>query len=110
MKNSQPEEQHAELVFTNDSVNDCWFPIHFSYAGTDYTADVLKKQGDITEYQVTAVSPIIENLPDPFILASTFSKNAYDFPVNETYYPPQLGLSIKQAIGNGCDHKHVALA
>ncbi len=88
---------------------DCWFPIHFSYAKVDYTADVLKKEGDMTEFHVTAVSPVIEHLPDPYILASTFSRDAFDFPVNEAFYPRDLGLTILKAIGDGCNQANIAL-
>ncbi len=89
---------------------DCWFPIHFTFRGVDYTADVLKMERTVIEYHVTAVLPIIDYLPDPFIVALTLSKKAFDFPVNEDHYPQQLGLLIVAAIGNGCDQAQVALA
>lgn len=116
-KEDQPVIRNGEIINEPEDVaekslgdKDCWFPIHFNYSGIDHTADVLKREGEITEYHVTAVLPVIDHLPDPYIVASTFSKDAFDFPVNETFYPRELGLIIKQAIGNGCNHSDIALA
>src|SRR5882757_3306881 len=47
----------------------CRFPIHFIYEGKNYTADVQKAETTHAEYHVTAVTPGIDHLPDPFIVA-----------------------------------------
>jgi len=112
----QPVVKEGEIINEPDDVeekaisSDCWFPIHFHFNGIDHTADVLKKETTVTEYHVTAVLPVIDHLPDPFIVASTLSKQAFDFPVNETYYPHALGSIIVEAIGNGCNRADIALA
>jgi len=83
---------------------DCWFPIHFTYEGRDYTADVQKAETMNAEYHVSAVTPVIEHLPEPFVVAEHFSKEKFDFPVNETYYPAAFGLAVLRAItSNYCD-------
>ena len=110
MINHQP----SKTEFTNDQLTDlvlhkddepiipndgaCWFPIHFSYEGIDYTADVLRTQTPLAEYHVSGVTPAMEYLPDPFVIAEHFSKEKFDFPVNETYYPLAFGNTLLRAI------------
>ena len=79
----------------------CFFPIHFNYGNTDYTADVKKADTIVAEYHVTGVSPDVDHLPDPFIVTLHFSGGKYDFPVNEKYYPQVFGLAVVKAIHKG---------
>jgi hypothetical protein len=91
--------------WTGDGVNrgNCWFPIHFVYNGENHTADVQKKLGTVAEYHVSGVDPSIDHLPDPYVVAEHFTKEKYDFPVNETYYPLEFGNTIVQAIEEGAN-------
>ena len=97
------EAENPVQEWTGEGVNkgDCWFPIHFSYAGKNYTADVQKKPGVSAEYHVTAITPSIDQLPDPYVIAEHFTKEKYDFPVNETYYPFAFGETVLMAIEEG---------
>jgi hypothetical protein len=92
---------NEQLPFNGQDKKNCWFPIHFTYEGKDYTADVEKTQPPLEEYHVTAVMPAIDHLPEPYIIAVHFSKEKFDFPVNETYYPLALGTVIVKAITEG---------
>lgn len=83
----------------------CSFPIHFGFRGVDYTADVQKHGEALAEYHVTGVHPSIDHLPDPYIVAEHISKEKYDFPVNEDYYPESLGAIIVSAITYALDTK-----
>lgn len=89
--------------WTGDGVNDgnCWFPIHFSHAGVNYTADVQTRIGDVKEYHVSGVTPAIDYLPDPYVIAEHISREKYDYPVNEAYYPEVLGQAMVRAIEDG---------
>ncbi len=92
-----------ETIIPDDGA--CWFPIHFSYQGIDYTADVLRTQTPLAEYHVTGVTPVMEYLPDPFVIAEHFSKEKFDFPVNETYYPLAFGNTVIRAISQETGNK-----
>ncbi len=109
MQNNNREVE-AAVNFPGDEIKTaapgnepCLFPIHFSYEDKNYFADVQKKKSDLTEYHVTSVSPAIAHLPDPFIIAIHFSKVKFDFPVNETYYPLNFGLTLLRSIRDGCN-------
>lgn len=93
--------------WTGDGVNDgnCWFPIHFDYEGKHYTADVQQKQNIYKEYHVSGVTPVIDHLPIPFVIAEHFTKEKYDYPVNEEYYPVSLGEALLKAIEEGSEMK-----
>lgn len=94
----------ADVFPLNGDSSSCWFPIHFSYNGVDYTADVQKKKAELgDEYHVSGVTPAIDHLPEPFIIAEHFSSEKYDFPVNEEYYPLPLGDALVAAIQDGCN-------
>lgn len=101
-----PDGQPVE-EWTGDGVNngDCWFPIHFSYQDTNYTADVQQKTGMVKEYHVSGVSPAIDHLPDPYVVAEHISRTKYDFPVNESWYPIELGNTIVLAIEDGSNQR-----
>ena len=100
------EEKAIEAIPVNDGSNrSCWFPIHFNFDGKDYTADVKKAETLLAEYHVSAVHPAIAHLPDPFIVAEHFSKEKFDFPVNETYYPAAFGLAVLKAITHNYSDK-----
>jgi hypothetical protein len=103
LQNDAPEEKQAIEEWTGDGVNDgkCWFPIHFSYEGRNYTADVQKITGETAEYMVSGVTPSVDHLPDPYVIAEHISKEKYDFPVNETYYPLAFGNTVLKAIEDG---------
>lgn len=89
----------------SDSSSSCWFPIHFTYKGVDHTADVQRVKAPLSEeYHVSGIIPSIDHLPDPFIVAEHFSKEKFDFPVNEEYYPVAFGDRIVSAIRDGSNH------
>lgn len=91
--------------WTGDGVNngDCWFPIHFTYAGTNYTADVQQRTGVTKEFHVYGMTPAIDHLPEPYVVAEHISKEKYDFPINETHYPMAFGRAVVAAIEEGGD-------
>lgn len=92
----------AEIFPLNGDSSSCWFPIHFSYNGVDHTADVQRKKAELAdEYHVSGVTPAIDHLPVPFIIAEHFSNEKIDFPVNEDYYPLALGDALVAAIQEG---------
>ena len=102
------EEKAIPVEENNPMSNICWFPIHFTYEGKEYTADVQKAETTHAEYHVSAVTPDVDHLPDPFVVAEHFSKEKFDFPVNETYYPAAFGLAVLKAIThNHCDKADV---
>jgi hypothetical protein len=119
-KDDEPVIQNGEIINEPDDVEEkavtedtgifsqdgdssaCWFPVHFSYNGVDYTADVKKEKAPVAEeYHVSGITPAIDHLPDPFIVAEHFSTKKYDFPVNETYYPLAFGDTVVMAIRDG---------
>ena len=120
-KDDEPVIQNGEIINEPDDVEEkavsvedadvfpldgdssaCWFPIHFSYNGIDHTADVQKKKTQFAEeYHVSGVTPTIDHLPDPFIIAEHFSDEKFDFPVNEEYYPLVFGDTVVSAIKDG---------
>lgn len=91
--------------WTGHGVNDgnCWFPVHFNYGGQHYTADVQKKMTPFAEYNVSGITPAVDHLPDPFVVAQHFKDAKYDFPVNEDYYPESFGATIVKAIEEGAN-------
>ncbi|MES2328846.1 MAG: hypothetical protein V4539_04535 [Bacteroidota bacterium] len=120
-KDDEPIIQNGEIIDEPDDVDDnaivaadadvfplagdsstCWFPIHFSYNGTDHTGDVQRIQTQLAEeFHVSSVIPAIDHLPEPFIVAELFSGEKVDYPVNESYYPTELGNTIRKAIRQG---------
>lgn len=94
-ENTIPGEQ---MLTRGGENNPCLFPIHFEYEGENYTADVYKAETLHAEYYVSAVTPVVDHLPEPFVVAEHFSKEKFDFPVNETYYPSSFGLAVLKAI------------
>jgi hypothetical protein len=107
---NEPEDVEEQAVVADDAdvfpldgdSSSCWFPIHFSYNGVDHTADVQKKKAPLAEeYHVSDVTPAIDHLPEPFIVAEHFSNGKYDFPVNEDYYPLVFGDKVVAAIQQG---------
>jgi hypothetical protein len=95
----------AEVFPLNGDSSSCWFPIHFAYNGIDHTADVQKRMHRCEEYHVSGVTPAIDHLPQPFIVAEHFSNEKYDFPVNEDYYPLAFGDAVVAAIREGSCQK-----
>lgn len=91
--------------WTGDGVNDgnCWIPIHFTYNGKDYTADVQHKLNIYKEYHVSGITPAVDRLPDPFVIAEHFTREKFDFPVNEEYYPKAFGDAVLKAIEDGAN-------
>jgi len=77
------------------------FPIHFVYKGSGYSADVRKTWTTTPEYDITAVIPSIPYLPECFVVTVP-TKEKFDFPVNETYYPQAFGLAVIDAVKKEC--------
>lgn len=106
----EPQDRPAYLPteeWTGDGFNngDCWFPIHFTYDGINYTADVQQKIGTVKEFYVCGMTPSIIHLPDPYVVAEHFSKEKYDFPVNEMFYPASFGHAVIAAIEEGSNQE-----
>jgi CRISPR/Cas system-associated exonuclease Cas4 (RecB family) len=110
-KDDEPIVENGEIINEPEDVEEqsadaakkpCWFPIHFSYKDIHYTADVEKRLTPFAEYRVTAINPSISHLPDPYVVAEHFTKEKFDYPVNEEFYPHELGEIIIKAIGEGC--------
>jgi hypothetical protein len=84
--------------YVKEKTASSWFPIHFVYLGKDYTADVQKVESVLAEYHISGITPAIDHIPDPFVIAEHFSKEKFDFPVNEMYYPASFGHNVLKAI------------
>jgi hypothetical protein len=94
-------DENADVFNQKGDSSACWFPIHFSYQGIDYSGDVKRMQATVTEYHVIDITPAIDHLPEPFVIAEDNDTEKFDFPVNEIYYPQTLGTAIVKAINDG---------
>ncbi len=102
----EPENVEEDAIDTvNENEKSSYFPIEFYYRGESHVASVQKIEGILPEYLVTNIQPVVEHLPYPFVVAVHFSKEKFDFPINETFYPREFGIAVIKAITKACREK-----